>query len=143
MHPGEHCECVECLLRRILQVETKILHYLVRSKIISRLEITIMPKTILVGASALAHLVATGTDGKPFVLSAADTIALAAATPGDVSFGPPVFNADGSADVPVTGVNADPGDAITATVDGVPSNSDTLTVAPAVANVASVTLTLQ
>lgn len=107
------------------------------------LEITIMPKSIAVGAVATAHIVATGTDGKPFMLTAADTITPAASVPSDVTFGPPVFNADGSADIPVTGVNADAGDSITATVDGVESSADVLTIEPAAVKVASVTLTLQ
>src|ERR1700733_343340 len=124
-HPSEECECSECLLRHIMRVETKILKHL-RHGSISQLEINIMPKTIAVGATANAVLAATGSDGNPYILSAADTISLAAAVPADVSFqsGPPTFNADGTATVVVTGVNADPGDAITATVDGVVSSSD-------------------
>jgi hypothetical protein len=60
-----------------------------------------------------------------------------------VSFGTPAFPGDGTAVIPVTGVNADAGDAISAVVDGVTSNSDTLTITAPVVTVASVNLALQ
>lgn len=102
-----------------------------------------MPKTITVGQTSTAHIVATGTDGNPFILTASDTIALTASTPADVTFGTPTFNADGSVDVVVTGVNADSGDSITAQVDTVTTNADVLTITAPVVTVATATLTLQ
>lgn len=108
---------------------------------LTRLELTLMPKTVQVGQTATAHITATKADGTPFPITSSDTLTLAAATAADVTFGTPTFNADGSADVVVTAVNADPGDAITATLDGVASNSDTLTITAA--GPATVTLALQ
>jgi hypothetical protein len=110
---------------------------------INNLEITVMPKTIAVGEVATAKLTAVDTDGKPFLLTSADVIVLNASVPADVSFGAPTFNADGSVSVPVTGVNADPSDVISATVDAVVSNSDTLTINAPAPKLASVTLALQ
>src|SRR5437879_12909915 len=102
-----------------------------------------MPLTIAVGKTANAHLTGTGSDGLPFKLGSGDTFTPTAATPADVVFGTPVFNADGTVDIPVTGVNPDPGDAITVQVDAVTSNSDTLTITPVAVTLGSVNLTLQ
>jgi len=108
---------------------------------ISLTRITIMPKTVAPGQTATAHITAAKSDGSTYTITTADSVSLAAAVPGDVTFGAPTFNADGSCDIVVTAVNADPGDAITATVDGVTSQPDTLTIsAPAPA---TVTVTLQ
>lgn len=105
-----------------------------------RSEITIMPKSIVAGSTSTAHIVAT-LKGNPFVLTSADAVALVAAVPGDVTFAAPVFNADGSCDIVITGINADAGDSITATVDGITSNADILTITAAGPD--AVTLTLQ
>jgi hypothetical protein len=140
-HHAHDCDCARCLLRHIARDTHRILRTL---NPIHHLEITIMPKTIAVGATATVFLTAVGTDGKPWVFSPADVIALSAAVPGDVSFAPPVIAADGSSvTVVVTGVAADAGDAITATVDGVTSNPDMLTVGAPASKIASVTLALQ
>lgn len=111
------------------------LHHLTESRI------TLMPKTIAVGQTATAHITAAKPDGSPFLITAADSVSLAASAAADVSFGSPTVNADGSVDIVVTGVNPDAADAITATVDGVVSAPDTLTItAPAPG---TVTVTLQ
>ena len=102
-----------------------------------------MPKTITVGQTANAHLVGTGSDGQSFKLGSGDTFTPSATTPADVTFGAPVFNADGSVDIPVTGVAADASDSITVQVDAVTSNADVLTITAAVPTLASVNLTLQ
>src|ERR1700726_1751192 len=136
-----HCDCTRCILAAILRVVRKIMLHLQPLTRVT-LEIT-MPKTITVGQTASAILTATGSDGKPFTLSAADTIALNASVPADVSFGVPVFNADGTATVPVTGLNADPSVGISATVDAVVSNTDTLTITVPAPKLASVTIALQ
>ena len=134
------CDCTRCLLLRLVHIAYRILRSM---NPINNLEITIMPKTIAVGEVAQAVLTAVDTDGKPFPLTSADTIALNASVPADVTFGTPVFNADGTASIPVTGVSADPSDVISATVDAVVSNSDTLTITPPAPKLASVTLALQ
>jgi hypothetical protein len=108
---------------------------------ISVTRISIMPKTIQVGQSATAHITAAKADGSPFLITSADQVSLTAQVPADVSFGTPVINADGSVDIPVTGVNADAGDQIAATVDGIVSAPDTLTITAAAPT--TVTLTLQ
>ena len=105
-----------------------------------RSELTIMPKTIVAGTTATAHITATRA-GNPFVLTSSDAVALVATTPGDVTFAAPVFNADGSCDIIISGLSADPGDSITATVDGITSNADVLTITAAGPD--AVTLTLQ
>ena len=139
-HHHRDCDCTRCLLLRLVHIAYRILRSM---HPINNLEITVMPKTIAVGEVANAVLTAVGSDGKPFPLTTADTITLAASVPADVSFGAPVFNADGTATVPVTGVNADPSDAISATVDAVVSNTDTLTITPPAPKLGSVTLALQ
>lgn len=121
----------------------RIREILVSAVQIRNLELEIMPKTIVVGAVSNAVLKATGTDGNPYNLTSADTIALSAAVAGDVTFGTPTFPGDGTAVIPVTGVNADSGDAISAVVDGITSNSDTLTITSPVVSVASLSLELQ
>jgi hypothetical protein len=103
--------------------------------------ITIMPKTITVGQSATAHITAANSDGSVFPITATTHLAVGAAQGTDVAIGAPTFNADGSVDIPITGVAADPSDGITATVDGVASNTDILTITAAAP--ATVTLTLQ
>lgn len=109
---------------------------------IAYVRIKIMPKTIVVGATATAHVTATKSDGTVFPITSADTVTLMAATPADVTFGAPVFNADGSVDIPVIGVSADAGDAVSASVDGVTSATpDTLIITAPVP--AAVTITLQ
>jgi hypothetical protein len=108
---------------------------------IAYVRIKIMPKSIVVGATATAHVTATKPDGSPFLITAADTVMLTASVPADVTFGTPTFNPDGSVDIPVTGVNPDPGDAINATVDGVTSAApDTLTITAPVPTTVTVTL---
>jgi hypothetical protein len=111
------------------------LHHLTESRI------TLMPKSINVGQTANAVISATKADGSPFAITTADTVALVAANPANATLGAPVINADGTVTVPVTGAAPDPGDAITATVDGVASQPDTLTVTTAAP--ATVTVTLQ
>jgi hypothetical protein len=106
-------------------------------------EITIMPKTIQVGQTAVAHITGTGSDGNPFKFTTSDSVSLAAVVPADVTFAAPTFNADGSVDVLVTGVNPDAGDAISSTVDGVVSNQDTLTITAVPVTLKSVSLTLE
>jgi hypothetical protein len=111
---------------------------------LTRLELTLMPATIAVGAVATATLLGFDQNGNAFAIPASATIVMNAATPADVSFGTPVFNADGSVSVPVTAVNADPGDAISATVNGIVSTVDTLTITTATTTpqLTTVTLTL-
>ena len=77
-----------------------------------------MPKTIPVGGTSLATLVCKDQNGQPFTLDATYKETYAASAPADVTVGTP--NADGSATI--TGVAADPGNTIGATVtrpDGV------------------------
>jgi hypothetical protein len=139
-HHHRDCDCTRCLLHRILCLLRRISR---STNPINNLEITIMPKTIAVGATATATLTAVGTDGKPWVFSPADVIALNASVPADVSFAAPVIAADGSSvTVVLTGVNADPSNPISATVDGVVSNSDVLTVGAPVSKIGSVNLIL-
>src|SRR6266481_8659855 len=120
-------------IRVILQHEFKHQH-------VTHVRIKLMPKTIAVGETATAHVTATKPDGTVFPITTADTLVLSAATPANVSFGTAVFNADGSADVPVTGVAAVPGDAISAMVDAVSTTTpDILTItipAPATVSIA-------
>jgi hypothetical protein len=108
---------------------------------LTRLELSIMPKTIEVGQTAVAHLTGVGSDGNPFAFTAANNITMSGDA--NASFGPPTFNADGSADVVVTALAVDPADDISATVDGVGSNRDTLTIVAAAPTLSTVTLTLQ
>jgi hypothetical protein len=135
--------------RELIETQEQIVHQLKRlceiltPKRIKHVRTTLMPKSITVGQTATAHIVATGSDGNPFVLSATDAISPMASAPGDITFGTPVFNADGSCDIVVTGVNVDAGDTISASVDGVTSSSDVLTITPVAVTVASATLTLQ
>jgi hypothetical protein len=103
--------------------------------------ITIMPKTITVGQSATAHITAANSDGSVFPITATTALVVGAAQGTDVAIGSPTFNADGSVSIPITGVAADPSDGITATVDGISSNTDILTITAAAP--ATVTLTLQ
>ena len=95
---------------------------------LSRMELTIMPATIAVGQVATATLLGFDQNGNTFSIPSTATISPSASTPGDVSFGPPVFNADGSVSIPVAGVNPDTGDTITAVVNGITSSSDILTI---------------
>src|ERR1035438_5709774 len=104
----------------------------------------LMPATINVGQTANAVILALDQNGQPFTLDSTYQVAYNASAPADVSFSP--VNPDGSDTV--AGVNADPGDAISATItrpDGVVINAsaDTLTVtaAAAVLTSASVSLT--
>jgi hypothetical protein len=102
-------------------------------------KVNLMPKTIAVGGTSNAVISATKADGTPFLITAADQVSLAASVNADVTFGAPVFNSDGTATIVVTGVNPDPSDEITATVDGVVSAPDALTIsspAPAAVTVA-------
>lgn len=110
---------------------------------LSQVRITLMPKSIQVGQTSTAHLVATKSDGSSFPITAADTVVVTASNPSSVTIAAPTFNSDGSADVVLTAVAADPGNTISATVDGTASNTDTLTITAVVTPPAAVTLTLQ
>lgn len=107
--------------------------------------ITTMPKSIEVGQTATAMLQVVGTDGAPFVLDSTYTVTPSAATPASVSFGP--VNADGS--FIITGVAADAGDSIGATITGGPKNvsvvatPDVLTITAGAVVPASATVVLQ
>lgn len=124
--------------------ELRCIRGILKSLLIHKVEVNLVPQTIAVGQSAVAVLTATGSNGQPYILSATDTIALSSSTPADESFGAPIFNSDGTVSVPVTGLAVASGDTISAVVDGVTSTTDTLTItAAAPVTVASVTLTLE
>jgi pyruvate kinase len=134
------------IFRAVLVVYFVLLTYVIYKAVVRKnliVRLTVMPKTIQVGQTATAVLKATGTDGNPFKLTSADQVALLAGTAQDVTIGTPVFMDDGSVEILLTGVNPDASDPITATVDGVTSNADTLTIEAAAVTVASVNLTLQ
>jgi len=139
-HHHHACDCSRCILRDIRHYVRLILYHL---NPIRSVEITIMPKTIAVGATANAVIAAFDQLGKPFPLTPTDVIALAASVPTDVSFGTPSVNPDGTATIVVTGVAPDAGDSITATVSGVTSSADVLTVTAPVPVLTTMTLTLE
>jgi hypothetical protein len=91
--------------------------------------VNLMPKTIAVGGTSLATLALVDTTGAPMVIDATYTVQYSASNPASVSVG--TVNPDGSA--VITGVSADPGNTIGATVtrpDGVviTLSSDTLVI---------------
>ena len=102
-----------------------------------------MPKTIEVGQTATAVISGFDQFGKPFPLSSSDSISVTASVGADVTFDAPVFNADGTVSVVITGVNPDAGDSISATVDTITTNADVLTINAPAAVLTSATLTLQ
>jgi hypothetical protein len=112
-------------------------------KVLFTAEIKLMPKTIVVGGTSNAVLAGFDQFGKPFPLTSADTITPVSSTPADETFGAPTFNADGTATIVVTGLVATAGDSISASVGGVASSSDTLTITAPAPVLTTATLTLQ
>ena len=104
--------------------------------------VELMPKSIAVGGTANALIQGFDQFGQPFSLNGVPVTPVASA-PADVSFGTPTVNADGSVSVVVTGVNADPGDSISASVGSVTSSADVLTITPPAPVLTSATLVLQ
>lgn len=136
-----HEERIETLLGEIVHALREIRDEL-KPKRLAKARIELMPKTIQVGQTSTALIQGLDQNGQPFAIQASD-VSLTAAVPADVSFGTPTANPDGSVSIVVTGVNADTGDGITATVLGVTSNSDTLTISAPAPVLTSLQLTLQ
>lgn len=110
-------------LGHIQLVVTEILQLQKHKPILVKGKVFIMSKSVVVGSSVLAVIQGFDQNGNPFPLDASYKVAYAASAPSDVSFG--AVNPDGS-DV-VTGVAADPGDSISATIqrpDGVVISAD-------------------
>lgn len=85
---------------------------------LSKGQVTLQMKTIQVGATANATLALLDQNGAPFTIDSTYSVVYTASNPASVSISAP--NADGSATI--TGVAADPGNTIGATVtrpDGV------------------------
>jgi hypothetical protein len=134
---------IKKLVSKIYSQNIEILQLLRQKPILLEARVEIMPKTIQVGQTATATLQTTWSDGQTHTLDSTYQVSYAAANPSNVSFAPPA--ADGS-DV-VTGVAADPGDAISAVItrpDGavVTASSDILTIVAPAPTLVSATVVL-
>jgi hypothetical protein len=134
---------IKKLVSKIYSQNIEILQLLRQKPILLQARIKIMPKTIQVGQTAVAELQTIWSDGQTRMLDSTYQVTYAAANPSNVSFAPPAV--DGS-DV-VTGVAADPGDAISAVItrpDGtvISASPDTLTIVAPAPTLVSATVVL-
>lgn len=90
--------------------------------------ITVMPKSIVVGSTAIATVRGFDQFGQPFPITDPTTVVPSASVPGDVTLAAPTLPGDGSAAFVVTGVNSNPDDAIGATIGTVVAATDSLTI---------------